>query len=214
MFVPYCEQAKLMFPTSTQWLSDTITKVNSQRGGISYAIRKEVWMENDQMKETDKQTMVKHCVPWIRISRQLVYNLRTEGDQGKGMTRADSIGYLNWLMDKLGMDENMQIKLKRPTSPPENDQLSYDEWFSWAMDTICDWPKNLFQGPSAGDGGGTRVDLPAQVGTTPALKQRVQEAREELAMYIKGLSVEPNIGDDPPKTYEIYVPGPEEYYIP
>ncbi|KAJ3709995.1 hypothetical protein DFJ43DRAFT_1172264 [Lentinula guzmanii] len=141
-----------------------------------------------------------------------------QADNGQALCSLDqdlsTTCYLNWLMDKLGMDENLQIKLKRPTSPPEYDQLSYDEWFSWAMDTICDWPKNLFQGPSAGDGGGTRVDLPAQVGTTPALKQRVQEAREELAMYIKGLSVEPNIGNDPPKTYEIYVPGPEEYYIP
>ncbi|KAH7875562.1 uncharacterized protein C8R40DRAFT_1170154 [Lentinula edodes] len=107
-----------------------------------------------------------------------------------------------------------QTQLKRPDVNPKHDWYSYEVWISWAVDTICDWPENLFQGQSTGDGGGNKVDIPKSLYTTPALQQRVQEARTKLKEFIQGLDVEHEIGDAPPIMYEEYIPGEDEWYLP
>ncbi|KAJ3920583.1 hypothetical protein F5877DRAFT_77001 [Lentinula edodes] len=212
MFIPYSEQDKQLNPTGSAWLQDRIVAFQRQRSPLSYAVRQTVVKFNDQMTEADKKTVVKHFIPWIRIFRQLTTNILTRGDQsGRGMTRAQSIEYLNWLIEKLKIN---QTQLKRPDVNPKHDRYSYEVWISWAVDTICDWPENLFQGQSTGDGGGNKVDIPKNLYTTPALQQRVQEARTKLKEFIQGLDVEHEIGDAPPIMYEEYIPGEDEWYLP
>ncbi|KAJ3792593.1 hypothetical protein GGU11DRAFT_858323 [Lentinula aff. detonsa] len=212
MFIPYTERDTQLNPTGTNWLQDRIVAFQRQRSPLSYAVRQAVVKFNDQMTDADKKTVVKHFIPWIRIFRQLAANIVTHGDQnGRGMTRAQSIEYLNWVLNTLKVD---QVQLKRPDVNPEHDRHSYDVWISWAVDTICDWPENLFQGQSAGDGGGNKVDVPKTLYTTPALQQRVEEARVNLKNAIRGLDVGHEIGDALPVMYEEYIPGEDEWFLP
>ncbi|KAJ4470789.1 hypothetical protein J3R30DRAFT_3408064 [Lentinula aciculospora] len=214
MFTSFSEQSKLMFPTHTNWFYDKLVDFQYQRPHLSYAVRLAVWQENDQMKEADKKTTIKHHVPWIRICRRLLKNMLSEGHEaGKGMTRAESVLYINTLLDKLEINRQ---QFKIPDADPENDQYSYDKWMTWALETICDWPDNLFQGPSAGDGAGTKIDMPSEVPgqTTPGLRQRVEGARLKLGKYIKGLDINLYEVDDPPMEHEKYVPTEDEWYMP
>ncbi|KAJ3885950.1 hypothetical protein GG344DRAFT_82192 [Lentinula edodes] len=96
---------------------------------------------------------------------------------------------------------------------PENDLFSYDKWMYWALETICDWPKNLFQGLSAGDGAGTKVDISSDKpgDTTPALKKLVWNWGSIFMVCL-------NIGlydvDDPLADHEKYEPAENEWYMP
>ncbi|KAJ3823315.1 hypothetical protein F5880DRAFT_1612986 [Lentinula raphanica] len=214
MFIPYTEQDKQLNPAGINWLQDRIVAFQRQRSPLSYAVRQAVIKFNDQMTEADKKTVWSEILtlPPVRIFRQLTTNIVAHGDQnGKGMTRAQSIEYLTWLLNTLKVD---QTQLKRPDVNPEHDRHSYDVWISWAVDTICDWPENLFQGRSTGDGGGNKIDVPDSMLTTPALRQRVEEARVNLKKAIQGLDVGHEIGDALPVMYEEYIPGEDEWYLP
>ncbi|KAK7446727.1 hypothetical protein VKT23_014423 [Stygiomarasmius scandens] len=207
MFVPYTEQDKQLYPDSkVHWLYDRIAGYYRQRPPISNASRQMVI----DYKDEAKTTMIKHHVPWIRISRQLAEHL-CKGDNGRGMTRAASIKYIDRVMETLKMDDETQETLKKPLNiDPEHDRHSYDLWISWAVDAICDWPKNMFQGDSTGDGGGRKVDRP-NVGT--ALQDRLREAREALGDP-KGLKLntDTNAIDEPPFGIDDY--NDDDWFMP
>lgn len=102
------------------------------------------------------------------------------------MTREGSVEYLRWIIEKLDIDKSA---FNEPVDDPSEDRRRYDIWVSWAVDTICDWPNNLFQGESTGDGAGRKIDIPSDVNTTPAMRGRVEEARMTLKEFIKGLQL-------------------------
>ncbi|CAH0022128.1 unnamed protein product [Clonostachys rhizophaga] len=93
-----------------------------------------------------------------RILNQLVLVLTKMGtDNGKGMTRRQSVAYLKWVLKELEMatiypdgglvdsDFIDPIGIPRPKTEPDRNRFGYDKWVSWAADAISDWPRNLFQ---------------------------------------------------------------------
>jgi hypothetical protein len=139
--------------------------------------------------------------PLNRICKALYANMMKRGtESGEGMTREQSIKYLRWILEKL----ELQFAQQGPTfnitqfEPPvprkpgmrehfydgdaELSRKDYDQWVSWAVGLICDWPENLFCGPSSGDGNGKKTDWPLHQATS----DRVRKAAEKMRYYIYG----------------------------
>lgn len=122
-------------------------------------------------------------------------------EDGRGMTREQSVEYLKWLLDKLseplmGDCAAFQLYEFEPPTPiraklgsrnqftdaPYASRRDYDQWISWAMGLVCDWPENLFSGQSTGDGSGQEVDWPENRVTS----DRVRKAAEKMKFWIYG----------------------------
>lgn len=62
-------------------------------------------------------------------------------------------------------------------------RVAFDGWYSWAVEAICDWAQNIYQGVSYGDHAGTCVDMPTPP-YKPELKDRLEYARQKLHSQI------------------------------
>lgn len=82
---------------------------------------------------------------------------------------------------------NLQIADHSGINPTLH-RAAYDGWYSWAVEAICDWPVNIYRGPSHGDHGGTALDMPTKP-YSDGLRQRLDAARQALRDYI-GLNIE------------------------
>ncbi|KAI1845405.1 hypothetical protein JX265_005266 [Neoarthrinium moseri] len=132
------------------------------------------------------------------INDQLIRILTTMGTQdGQGMTRIQSVAYLQWVLKELelvdsefymGVEYVEAIGMRRPVPTPSKSRFDYDAWISWAVDLICDWPQNLFQGVSGDDGGGTKLDEPSMQ-ESPELRGRLCRAALQLKATIPGLRI-------------------------
>jgi hypothetical protein len=165
----------------------------------------------------------------LRIFRQLTHNLLNGGSGGGGMSRDQSVEYIAHILSSLKIKDEAPGNIDSENA--KDDRFTYDKWISWAVDTICDWPENLFQADSSGDGGGNKADIPNLKTSAPALVQRIGEAAQNLKKYIQGeynnpaikkadliydqsgLSIEHEIGDAPPIAYEEYIPGEDEWFL-
>lgn len=116
-------------------------------------------------------------------------------EDGQGMTREQSVEYLKWVLGELGLATswNAEISefldaggLHQPANSPDTNRYIYDTWVSWAVDLICDWPWNLFEGDSEGDGRGTKLDVPSLEQTTVHLRERLCKAALLLKLAIPG----------------------------
>jgi hypothetical protein len=121
-------------------------------------------------------------------------------ESGEGMTREQSIKYLRWILGKLelqfvegGATFNItEFEPPVPKKPGMRQQFhdddaelsrkDYEQWVSWAVGLICDWPENLFCGESSGDGNGKKTDWPINMATS----DRVRKAAEKMRYYIYG----------------------------
>ena len=136
-----------------------------------------------------------------RICKALYANMMMRGtESGKGMTREQSIKYLRWILGKLELQfveggATFNITEFEPPAPKkpgmrqqfhdDDAELSrndYEQWVSWAVGLICDWPENLFCGESSGDGNGKKTDWPINMATS----DRVRKAAEKMRYYIYG----------------------------
>ena len=117
-----------------------------------------------------------HFVPWSWIARRIVDTVTTTD-----MTGADAIEWLRSRLDGLGIAD---IGLD-----PAADRASFDTWFSWTVDQLCDWPRNLYRWPlTTGHGGGTTLDLPLDLpggrAVPTRLKLRLLDARRSLITWL------------------------------
>ena len=111
-----------------------------------------------------------HFVPVKWIARTIKNAI-----EGK-MSRASAYTWLSGRLATLGIADTSRIL-------PATSTVAYDAWFGWAVDAICDWPRNIFRWkPSTGDAGGNQLDVPLRGPTN--LESRVFGAREALIKAI------------------------------
>ncbi|MFE6778635.1 DUF4157 domain-containing protein [Streptomyces sp. NPDC057702] len=146
---------------------EVIKSVTHSREGISPRVK----ARHDSYNDGSKQGVYNHHVPHSAIAGAL-----TTGLQFK--PRNVVVDRLNAVSKSLGSVD--------PVLPNEfvSDQalwrsrMSFDTWVDEKIVNIADWPANLFRGPSMGDGGGSKLDVPTA--PDPHQKSRLEKARGAL----------------------------------
>ncbi|KAJ0121456.1 hypothetical protein J7T55_008620 [Diaporthe amygdali] len=248
MFIPYAQNDIIRNPENKSWLQDRLVGCHHERSGIPYSVKKAVVQFGDNYKvqsgpgasaisSVSELAPVKHHVP---ICKALYTNMIKRGtESGEGMTREQSIQYLEWVLDKLQSREGFEgggtlsiydFEPPIPRKPGMREKFrdgadlsrkDYEQWVSWAVGLICDWPENLFCGESSGDGNGKKTDWP----TRSATSDRVRKAAEIMRYFIYDLSIGPyHIHNEPTNelfatnliTDETYEPDPlgDESWLP
>lgn len=90
----------------------------------------------------------KHYVPYGNIFNQL--NEMIVGN----MTRAQIVKHIVTLTEKLYGSYSFG------EGNPLSCRAAFDAWLNEGITAICDWPLNIFQAKSEGDGNGTILDKP------------------------------------------------------
>ena len=89
------------------------------------------------------------------------------------------------------------LLLLKGAGHPNYTILAYDVWVDWAINSILDWPLNMFYGKGEGDHAGTWLDIPTvdndkkgliTTAIAAAQYKRVQGAMAMLKDIIPGLS--------------------------
>ena len=161
MVTPYT-RADLGYDDAPAWLDQQVMVFRHQRAPISGTAKAAV----NAFGDGDGVSTYKHYVPYDRIFKKL-------SDDMEGMSRGEVIGHLDTVNGALGIADTSGLD-------PQSNRAAFDAWVTWAVESICDWPDNLFRWPSAGDGGGTKVDKPT--GAPPAaLTTRLTAAAAALA---------------------------------
>jgi hypothetical protein len=111
------------------------------------------------------------------------------------MTRDQSVEYLKWVLGELGLATSWSEEIlefldasgkSQPANSPDTNRYIYDTWVSWAVDLICDWPLNLFEGDSESDGRGKKLDVPKLDQTRVSFQRRLCKAAFLLKLTIPG----------------------------
>jgi hypothetical protein len=146
------------------WWGETVVLLRYQRPALGHDVKQAV----DAFKDASGDTAYKHFVPWDRI-------FRTLENACMNKTRNECHTLLNNVLGNLQIKDNSGVN-------PTKHRAEYDSWFTWAVEAICDWPKNVYCGPSYGDHGGTTVDMP-KPGYSPALRLRLDTARHQMQEF-------------------------------
>ncbi|MBO3749207.1 DUF4157 domain-containing protein [Streptosporangiaceae bacterium NEAU-GS5] len=162
MVTPYTDVDFAQGDPNQDFLQHKVIFLRYQRPSIESAVKTAV----DKFGDNEGVGTYKHCVPWDRIFKGLESTL-------VGMSRASCVVYLGQALAWLQIKDTSGL-------PAIQNRVQFDAWLSWAVEAICDWPKNIFRGPSAGDQGGTVIDRPTDV--SGALITRLAEARKTLKL--------------------------------
>ncbi|GAA3451815.1 hypothetical protein GCM10018962_36480 [Dactylosporangium matsuzakiense] len=97
---------------------------------------------------------------------------------------------VGWLDQKIIHAVYQRSSIMPFTANAYNARFYYDGWVGIAIEMICDWPMNLFRGPSTGDGAGTKIDHPT--GGSTQLGKRLSDATHRLNEVL-GVSTKPTV---------------------
>ena len=147
------------------WLGATVVQLRWAREGVRPDVQNAV-------NDASGGGVYKHFVPWLRIFRSLEEACMNKTRNECHTVLSNTLGNLQ-INDTSGIQCNLH-------------RAAYDSWYSWAVEAICDWPRNLYQGASHGDHDGQTVDMPTQP-YSMALQDRLDGARLAMADYF-GLS--------------------------
>ncbi|MFC5744523.1 hypothetical protein [Actinomadura rugatobispora] len=158
---------------SRNWLEETIMLVDYRRTRLSELSRTAVDCFGDGAATGE----YRHFVPWSWMVRRIAETVTTTD-----MTGADTVDWLRARMRGLGIADLGALD-------PRADRTAFDTWFSWTVDQLCDWPRNVYRWPlSTGHAGGTALDLPLDLPGGPivptALKMRLLDARRSLITWL------------------------------
>jgi hypothetical protein len=143
------------------FLGERIMLFRYQRPGISNDTRTAV----DAFGDGAGTGTYKHHIPWGRIFQTMLTDMETR-------IRGDIIGYLDTVMNRLGIADSSNLD-------PQRTRLEFDAWVTWVTEEVGDWPGNLFRWPhSTGDANGTAVDHPLHA--NGALVARLAKAARAL----------------------------------
>lgn len=152
------------------WWHETVIQLRYERGDISTEAKK----ASAAFGDDDGTGSHKHFVPWDRIFKGLE-------DACVGKSRNACHTLLTNTLNFLGIADTSGLN-------PTTSRIAFDAWFSWACESICDWPQNLFRHDSYGDHKGTALDMPKKP-YSDQLKTRLDGARKKLQDAL-GISIE------------------------
>ncbi|ORY17163.1 hypothetical protein BCR34DRAFT_634548 [Clohesyomyces aquaticus] len=157
------------------WMQEPIVVIQHKRESIPSYSKTTVKNWNDGQPGI----ILNHHVPYNRIARHLI-------------ARTDTRTFAQVHKDFKALLKVFGNK-KMPFFEPTQSRYDFNEWYTYAWETICDWPNNLFMGPSFGDEGGRVIDVPKN--PSAKLEQRLYEARLE---YHHALGVHVDLGQNGP----------------
>jgi hypothetical protein len=155
------------------FLAEKIGFIKFSRANIPAESKREV----DSYGDGAPSGAYNHYVPFVRIQNALVPHL-------EGKKRSEIINLLDPVLRALGIAPSVL--------DPARNRVAFDTWVEWAVEHICDWPRNIYRWPSStGDSGGTGIDAPTG-GPPAALVERLKQAANALH-YVTSVSVEAGV---------------------